>query len=71
MLEYGGGGGGGDEEKEDERSNGCGTTDGNRVETKKRMKYNVGEGENDKMSRMVTIEENREIIQRQSEEMEA
>lgn len=35
------------------------------------MKCNIGEGGNDEMSRVVTIEENREIIQRQSEEMEA
>lgn len=35
------------------------------------MKCNVGEGENDEMSRMVTIEQKREIIRRQSEEMEA
>lgn len=41
------------------------------MESEKRMKCNVGEGENDEMSRMVTIEENREIIQRQSEKMEA
>lgn len=37
------GGGGGEEEREDERGNGSRTTDGNRVESEKRMKCNIGE----------------------------
>lgn len=63
-------GGGGEEEREDERGNGSRTTDGNWVESEKRMKCNIGEV-GKWWNEQGGHHRREEIIPRQSEEMEA